>query len=369
MAPCWGRHESHRSGTCATGLERERGGARMIGMMRTQTASGRGVRAPGVRRWSAVAAGAMALAACGLAAMSPIASGQPGLGSDERARFDPDGSAWARPFEGVQTFTKPSRDSVMGFNAPTSVVEILVRGGELVSQGQLLIRGNDAEQIAIVKQTRLRAESALQVERAQKAADLTVVEFESTLEAFDRGGGSQFELDRSRLSMETARIDVESAKLNQDLERVRLEQAEALLEQLRIVAPFDGIVEEVGVELGRSIDRAQPAVRVVSIDPLWIDVPAPAADTIRLGLSAGDSAWVLVDSPERRGVLEGRIIEVSPVADYASRSRRVRVEVENPEGLPPGLRVWVRFTEPSGDMHSALGLADREVGSGAGGGR
>lgn len=338
----------------------------MIGTMRTKTASGRGVTAPGVRRWSAVAAGAIALAAGGLALLASSASGQSGGWGGERARFDPDGSAWAQPFEGVQTFTKPSRDSVMGFNAPTSVVEILVRGGERVSRGQLLVRGNDAEQIAIVKQTRLRAESELQVQRAQKAADLASVEFESTQDAFERGGTSQFELDRSRLAMETARIDVESAKLNQDLERVRLEQAEALLEQLRIVAPFDGIVEEVGVELGRSIDRAQPAVRVVSIDPLWIDVPAPAAETIRLGLSAGDSAWVLMDSPERRGVLEGRIIEVSPVADYASRSRRVRVEVANPEGLPPGLRAWVRFTEPPEGMASALGLvSEGVVGGGA----
>jgi len=306
--------------------------------------------------------GALALAACGLAAgVLAAATPRGGGGLDSGFRFDPDESAWAEPFGGVQTFTRPSRDSVMGFNAPTRVVEILVRGGQRVTAGQLLIRGDDAEQLAIVRQTALRAESELQVERAQKAADLAAVEYGSTQDAYGRGGSSQFELDRSRLAMETARIDVETAKLNQALEHVRLDQARALLAQLRIEAPFDGIIDEVAVELGRSIDRAQPAIRVVSIDPLWIDVPAPAGETIRLGLKDGDPAWVLVDAPEARGVRVGRVIEVSPVADYASRSRRVRVEVENPGSLPPGLRVWVRFTEPDEGMASALGLVGEGV--------
>ena len=46
---------------------------------------------------------------------------------------------------------------------------------------------------------------------------------------------------------------------------------------------------------------------------------------------------------------EGTSTEVSPVAYFATRQRRVRVEVPNPDGWPAGLPAWVRFTAPDGE--------------------
>lgn len=267
-------------------------------------------------------------------------------------RFDPGESAWAESFAGELTFTKPSGDAVMGFSVPTTVTEVLVEGGQAVKAGELLLRGEDAEQLAIVEQTRLRAESALSLRRAQKQAELAKLEYERSQDAFKNGGVNQIEVDRAKLTWETAEIDVQTAQLNQTLEQTRLTQAEALLDKYRLSSPFDGVVDEVYRDVGTSMDNAQPVVRVVSVDPLWIDVPAPTAKSIELGLADGGDAWVLIDTPGEPIVVKGAIIEVSPVADYASRSRRVRVEVANPGLLPPGLRCWVRFTEPEGEWAS-----------------
>lgn len=263
--------------------------------------------------------------------------------------FDPDESAWAESFAGVLTFTKPSGDAIMGFSVPTTVTEVLVEGGQVVREGDLLIRGEDTEQLAIVHQTKLRAESGLALQRAQKQAELAKVEYDRSRDAFQQGGVNQIEVDRARLTWETAEIDVRTAELNEDLEQTRLEQAEALLAKYRLAAPFAGAVDEVFRDVGTSMDNAQPVVRVVRIDPLWIDVPAPTETTIELGLKRGDDAWILLDTPGEPILARGEIVEVSPVADYASRSRRVRVELPNDELLPPGLRCWVRFTAPQGE--------------------
>ncbi|MEM1330861.1 MAG: efflux RND transporter periplasmic adaptor subunit [Planctomycetota bacterium] len=269
-------------------------------------------------------------------------------------------SAWAQSFGGVQTFTKPSADAIMGFTLPNLVTAVLVAGGDEVKQGDLLVRGDDAEQLSILEQTRIRAESNLAIDRVRKQVELAGIEYQRLKDAFEGGGGSQLEVDRARLAWETSEIDLETAELNQELERTRLDQAEALLEKYRLRAPFDGLVDEVLVDPGDTLDNAQPVVRVVRIDPLWIDVPVPVEQTLELGLTEGAPAWVLIDTPERGAPVSGEILEVSPLADYASRSRRVRVAIENPGMLPPGLRVWVRFSEPSGewaDASRAVGAA------------
>jgi multidrug efflux pump subunit AcrA (membrane-fusion protein) len=47
-------------------------------------------------------------------------------------------------------------------------------------------------------------------------------------------------------------------------------------------------------------------------------------------------------------------VYVSPVADSVSQTRRVRVEIDNPEGWPAGTQARVRFTEPTGEWKSRV---------------
>jgi len=121
------------------------------------------------------------------------------------------------------------------------------------------------------------------------------------------------------------------------------------VKEKRIEAPFDGIIDEVIVDVGDSIRDSEPVVRVVDITKLELDVPARTDVTLRLGLKVGDPAWVLVDLAGRVHVVEGVVAEVSPVANYASRTRRVQVEIDNPRAWPSGVPAWVRFEGPEGE--------------------
>src|SRR5262245_21817332 len=68
-----------------------------------------------------------------------------------------------REFGGYRAFTRPSRDSTMGFSQPTQVQEILVKGGQVVKKGELIIRGDDGEDQALLKLQRMRAETDLPI--------------------------------------------------------------------------------------------------------------------------------------------------------------------------------------------------------------
>ncbi|MBL8963676.1 MAG: hypothetical protein JNK70_06355, partial [Phycisphaerae bacterium] len=81
--------------------------------------------------------------------------------------------------------------------------------------------------------------------------------------------------------------------------------------------------------------------------------------TIEQGLTTGGKAWALMSLPGEPRVYEGRIVEVSPVADPGSNTRRIRVEIENPSRLVAGVTAWVRFTEPGGDWAGRLVRPDQ----------
>lgn len=287
-----------------------------------------------------------------LAASALLSAPAGGQGAEPDA---PTAGQVARAFEGHKAVTRPSKDAVMGFSLPTAVREVLVAGGQRVAKGDLLLRGDDVEDVALLEAQKIRAREDLPVQRAVKQAELAEAEYAKALEAHDAGGISEIELDRARLAAATARIDVDIARNNFEQEVAAVDRFQARVDKFRIVAPFDGYVDIVAAELGQSIGDSEPAVRIVQVDPLWIDVPVPTGRTIALDLVSGSPAWVLMDQPGPARVHEARVVEVAPTADAASGTRRVRVEVPNPERLVAGLTCWVRFEPPSeGWMGPAL---------------
>ena len=116
---------------------------------------------------------------------------------------------------------------------------------------------------------------------------------------------------------------------------------------MRLAAPIAGLVEEVSVEAGESIGTLGPVVRIVQNDPLWIDVPVPLAQARDLKL--GQDAWITFPGATSDASPNGRIINISAVADAASETLRIRIEVPNPLKRPAGERVAVAFAATQDD--------------------
>ena len=285
----------------------------------------------------------------GLVCVGMVAGGLAGAQSAEPAR-----ALSVSSFGGEKAFTRPKQDAVMGMSVPTTIREILVKGGDRVKKGQILVRGDDAEELALLEAQKLRAESTLPVDRAEKAVELQRFEYDQLLNLEREGGGSAQELERARLSLAAATIDYETAKFNQEQEVLQIARVSARVDRYRILAPFDGQIDTVFMDPGQSVTDNDKVLRMVEIDPLEIDVAPPTALTLadpatgREAVRVGQPAWVLMELPGEARVYVGRVTEVSPVADARSGTRRVRVEVANPEGLVAGLTAWVRFTEPEG---------------------
>ena len=212
----------------------------------------------------------------------------------------------------------------------------------------MLVRARDTEAKAAVEIQRLRAENDLEVQAVQNALDLATIEFESVKQIRTQGGGSQLEYDRAENAMRAAEIDVSRAGERLREQKLQLDRLEGDLERYYLVAPYDGVVQDVMVSEGDSTNESRPALRLVKVDPLRLRVPVEAS-LVQGQLNLGDTAWMVLGLPGEPEVREGKIVEISPVTETGSQRLIVTVEAPNPDRVTAGILSWVRFSPPEDD--------------------
>lgn len=268
-----------------------------------------------------------------------------------------------RAFGGIKAVTRPSRDATMGFQVPTQILSILVKGGQKVKAGDPLIRGDDAEDLALVELQRLRAQTRIPIDAAAKARDLALLEFRRTEDAFNKKAANQQEYDRAKLAWERSVLEYDNAVQQAAQEASGLKAREARLAKLTLTAPFDGEIDVIQADVGQSITESKEVLRIVNVDKLWIDAHASIDDASTHVVKEGDPAWVLVEAVGRPRVLVGKVTEVAPAAHPVARTRRIRVELENRSGsdqILAGDAAWVRFSEPDATVMKSIASAERE---------
>lgn len=259
-------------------------------------------------------------------------------------------TAMAESFGGEKYVTRACQDATLSFTFPAEISEILVKGGQKVRKGEPLIRARDEDVRGQMDLAKLISESDLEVQKAQAGVDLAKVEYDAQVELRDKkAGGSRIDVARAEATLRARKVELELARHEHRQQVIQLKIRQAQLDRLSILAPFDGRIDDVAVDIGQVKKDSEPVLRIVNTDPLWLDVPTPTGQTLTLGLKPGDKAWVLLDLPGEPRVWIGKITEVGAAADPASNTRRVRVELANPSDWPSGMTAWVRFTAPQGE--------------------
>ena len=241
----------------------------------------------------------------------------------------------------LQGITAPKADIMLSFVVPGRISAVLVEEGSAVEKGQALVRLYDEPERIQCEQLKMLSEDQTQIlaaeaELAQKKVDLKKVEM-----ARAKGAASDWEVEHLVLNVRIAELALKSARIEQAQYVRRYRHARSQLAQMHLRAPVAGLVEEVSVEAGESIGTLGSVVRLVQNDPLWIDVPVPLAQAVEL--KNGQDIWVTFPGEAAAATPNGRIINIATVADAASDTLRVRVEVPNPLKRPAGERVAVAF--------------------------
>ncbi|MBS3735058.1 MAG: efflux RND transporter periplasmic adaptor subunit [Phycisphaerae bacterium] len=252
----------------------------------------------------------------------------------------------------IDAVVVPSRDVTLSFVQPGQIAEVLVEPGDRVEVGQLLIRQDDAPEQARLAHLKAQAEDDIRVKAAEARLAQSRVDLAKLTEARTRGAATDREVEHAELDVTIAEMSLALARFERAQAGRSYQQAKLEVARRRLRSSTAGIVERVSVEQGEAVNALDPVLRIVRIDPLWVDVPVPLARAARLDV--GDAAVVtfpdVAEAPAGRSAsaparAEGIIIHVSSVGDAASETLMVRVEIANHQRRPAGQPVTVTFVD------------------------
>ncbi len=213
------------------------------------------------------------------------------------------------------------------------VIEILHREGARVVAGETLVRLSRSSQVAQLELARQGVEvAAAGLEEACLQRDRSGRELGRTRRLAEKNVTSEDRLDELQFRYDAAIAECERARA--ELARARAQQlaAETELEKTAIVAPFNGIVAEVNVEVGEWVTPSPPLLTsppvIDLIDPTSIYVSAPMDEVDSGAIRVGQPVKLTVDS--RPGeTFRGHVLRVAPyVLDAEAQNRTLEIEVE-----------------------------------------
>lgn len=158
--------------------------------------------------------------------------------------------------------------------------------------------------------------------------DLLLASYQRALAQFDFDGREYQRILRLYEHDASARNELDDARAKRDISKATLDEAAAQLARAVIVAPIDGILNSLPMEVGEYATPGDSVAQIVDIDRVKVVVDVPERDVHYLNV--GDVAEVHAETPQILNVT-GLITYVSEIADEQTRTTRVEITVPNPD--------------------------------------
>jgi len=216
-----------------------------------------------------------------------------------------------------------------------TIVEIRAREGDHVQAGQVLALIDDSQQLAAVQQSTAASVAA---QKELDAADAELVLADATLKRyqplFEKSTVSPREFDEIKARHASAVAHREMARAGQAGAEAALAQARYALGYTRIHAPFAGVITEKKADIGT---MAVPGMAIFAVeDTHRYRLEATVDESDLAVVRLGQEVSVVLDAFGDANFL-GRIVQMVPAADPASRGFLVKIELPADARLRSGL--------------------------------
>lgn len=243
---------------------------------------------------------------------------------------------------------RPAVTSVLSSKVPGNVTRILVREGDRVRAGQLLLeldaRDLDQQRQAAVAGSQEAdqgiqgAAAALDAARASHQLASTTYERYRTLR--ERGSVSPQEFQEVETRWTASKADLQRAESGLAQARSRGSQAHSSARAAatlhgfsRITSPIDGFVARKFIDPGT---QAMPGMPLLTIEQTTgYRLEASVAADLLGSIRRGDT--IAVEMPEHGLVLDGTVSEIVPSVDATTRTALLKIALPDDPGLRPGM--------------------------------
>jgi len=231
-----------------------------------------------------------------------------------------------------------------------NIVEIRAHEGDHVQRGQVLAVIDDSQPRAAVDRA-TAAEAAAQQQLVGADSDLALAE--STLKRyqtlFEKKSVSPQEFDEIKARQQAALARRDMAKAGQAQAQAALSQARTFLDYTRIRAPFDGVVTEKKADSGMLASPGMPIFTIEDVRRYRLEATVNEND-LRY-VRTGQQIVVVIDALDNAG-LKGKVVQIVPAADSASRTFLVKIDLPTDARLRSGLFGRAQFSR--GDRQAVL---------------
>jgi RND family efflux transporter MFP subunit len=231
-----------------------------------------------------------------------------------------------------------------------NIVEIRAHEGDRVQNGQVLAVLDDAQPRSAVDQATAALSAA---EKEVSAADSELALAEATLkryqQLYEKKSVSPQEFDEAKGRYQSAEAHRDMARAGQAQANARLMQAQTSLGYTRVRAPFAGIVTEKKADAGTLASPSMPMFTIEDTQSYRLEVAVDESD-LRL-VRIGQVSPVTIDALGNVQ-LSGKVVQIVPAADPASRSFLAKAELAADARLRSGLFGRARF--PRGERTALL---------------
>lgn len=231
---------------------------------------------------------------------------------------------------------EPAQVLEVGSSTTGLLAEVLVERGAHVTRGQVLARLDSRVQAATLALTREQAAAHQARDVAETRLHLAETQVERSRRLAQSGTGSGSQLEQDEAAFEIARHQRDAEDYALRLAQMEVDRQQALLDQLSVTSPIDGIVTEVHLHAGEFVRQDSPILRLAQIEPLHVESWLPVG--LWGGLTPDIPARVRLSQPDEREV-PASIAVIDKVLDAASGTFGLRLVLPNPgDAIPAGQR-------------------------------
>lgn len=196
------------------------------------------------------------------------------------------------------------------------VREVLVREGESVTAGQVLVRMDTSEFQARVDQ----AKGNLHAMRAQ--LDIASKNRDNNRALLDKGFISRAAFDNSASQFAAAQANVESAQGALDI-------VQKLLNDSVVRAPISGLIAVRNVQPGEKISTDYKLLDIVNLKKMEVEALVPTSDITHIKI--GQIVQLHIEGIADQ--FTGHVTRINPATQAGSRSIAIYIQVANPQDI------------------------------------
>ncbi len=238
---------------------------------------------------------------------------------------------------------QPEVEVVIRPDVSGEIIELNVREGDYVREGELLLRIRpDLYEARIDELNAMLLTQQSRMEQARAQMLQAEVEYLKNKQLYDRELISELEYLQSSNNFEAQKSNFRAAEFQIESARAQLRRAEEELQQTVIRSPKNGTITRLAVERGeRVLGQAQTAgtemMRIARMEQMEVVVDVNENDIVNVSLS--DTSTIEIDAYPNRS-FEGVVTEIANSAEIAGTGSadqvtnyKVKIRITTPHNL------------------------------------